>query len=222
MSSYNIRMYKDSDRPKVLEIVTSGFLEPITITFSSALRQPQSWLLLLAGLLLPLVMVGSFVLSILGGIGVLLLLWLPGYIHFHLYVREVLKHDMKDIQKFYLQREGNCFWVVEIDGEVVATAGAAIASFTPHEKTVELKRMAVSTRRRGKGIAKLLCRTVFDFARKNRYNAVVLSTTTAHLNGLRLYEKLGFTRTDTDMYSALLRLTGIAWVGYRYDITASR
>ncbi|XP_069832355.1 putative N-acetyltransferase 8B isoform X2 [Dendropsophus ebraccatus] len=221
MSAHNIRIYKESDHLKVQEIFTSGCYEHIPAAFYCALRQPQSWLLLLVGLLVPLVMTGSILLSILGGIGVLLLLWLPGAVFFIFHAKNGVAKDLKDVRKYYLQRERYCFWVMEIEGEVVGTV-AAIPYITPHENNVELKRMMVSSHHRGKGIAKLLCRTVIDYARKNGCNAVVLSTTSVQASGIGLYEKMGFKRTEIDLHNGILQLIGMDWVGYRYDISFNK
>ncbi|KAG9465148.1 hypothetical protein GDO78_018811 [Eleutherodactylus coqui] len=128
--------------------------------------------------------------------------------------------DLKDIRKYYFEREGYCFWVVELEGEVVGTV-AAIPAITPHEKNVELKRMMVSSHHRGKGIAKLLCRTLIDYARRRGCNAVVLTTTSIQISGVQLYTKLGFKPTETDLYNPFLGLVGISWLGFRYDISSS-
>ncbi|XP_066430686.1 probable N-acetyltransferase CML1 [Eleutherodactylus coqui] len=221
MSAYNVRLYKESDLRSVQEIYTSGCCEHISPAFYHALKQPRSWLFLLVGLLLPLATYGSIVLSVLGVIGALLILWLPGREFYQSCARNGVAKDLKDIRKSYLQREGHCFWVVESDGEVVGMV-AAIPIITPHEKNLELKRMYISSQHRGKGIGKLLCRTVIDFARKSGCNAVVLSTTSIQATAIQLYLKMGFKCSDTDEYSALLGLIGISWVGYRYNISSSR
>ncbi|CAN2388338.1 N-acetyltransferase 8-like (GCN5-related [Pristimantis euphronides] len=222
MSTYNVRLYKESDYGSVTEIYTTGCCEHISAAYYYALRQPRNWLLLLVGLLLPLLTSGgSIALSILGGISVLLLIWLPGREFYKSRVRRGLAGDLKDIRKYYLQREGYCFWVAELEGEVVGIV-AASPCITPHEKNVELKRMYISSHHRGKGIGKLLCRTVIDFARMKGYNAVVLSTTSIQNIAIQLYTKMGFRSSDTDEYSALLGLIGISWVGFKYDFSSGR
>lgn len=221
MSAYNVRLYKESDHGSVQEMFTSGCSEHVFPAFYNGLRQPHNWLLLLVGLVLPLVTTGSIVLSILGGFSVLLILWLPGGVFFHYHARQAVAIDLKDIRKHYLQREGSRFWVVELEGEVVGMV-AATPYITPREKNVELRRMAVSSRHRGKGISKLLCRTVIDFARKSGCNAVFLTTTTVQVPAVQLYEKMGFKPAQSNKHNALLGLVGMSWVGFRYDVSASR
>ncbi|KAM4050240.1 putative N-acetyltransferase 8B isoform 1-T3 [Anomaloglossus baeobatrachus] len=217
MSSYSIRLYTESDRRRVHEIFISGCHEHIPTAFYLGLRQPHNWLLLVLGLVLPLVTTGSVVLSILGVIGVLFVLWLPGREFYLYHIRRGLAKDLKDIRKHYLQREYYSFWVVDLDGEVIGMV-AAIPAITPQEKNIELKRMFVADHHRGKGIAKVLCRTVIDFARRTGCGAVVLSTTNVQVHARCLYEKVGFKRTAPTEYNAWLSLVGMAWVSYRYDI----
>ncbi|KAG9465149.1 hypothetical protein GDO78_018812 [Eleutherodactylus coqui] len=220
MSAYNVRLYKESDLHLVKELFTFGMCEHICPAFYHALKQPRCWLLLLVGLLLPLVTNESIVLSILGGIGVLLFLWFTCREFFLYHARQGVAGDLKDIRKYYLEREGYCFWVVELEGEVVGTV-AAIPAITPHEKNVELKRMIVSIHHRGKGIAKLLCRTLIDYARRRGCNAVIVSTTSIQISGVQLYTELGFKPTETDLYNPFLGLIGISLLGFRYDISSS-
>ncbi|XP_056403901.1 N-acetyltransferase 8-like isoform X2 [Hyla sarda] len=221
MFAYNIRLYQESDRHTVRQMFASGCYEYIPATLYCALRQPQCWLLLMAGLFLPLVTTGSFAFSILGGIGALLVLWIPGGVFFIFHAVRGLVRDLKDIKKYYLEREGYCFWVVEL-GEEVVGAVAAIPYITLHEKNVELKRMLVAGHHRGKGISKLLCRTVIDYARKSGCNAVVLSTTSVQFTAMRLYETMGFKPSDPGIHNSVLQLIGMFWVGFRYDISSHR
>ncbi|CAN2388339.1 N-acetyltransferase 8-like (GCN5-related [Pristimantis euphronides] len=221
MSACNIRLYKESDLRSVQDLFTYGCCEHVSPVFCNALRQPHNWLLLLVGLLLPLVTHGSIVLSFLSVISVLLIFWLIGREFFHFHLRQGLAKDLKDIRKYYLQREGYCFWVAELEGEVVGMV-AAIPFITPQEKNVELKRMFVSHHHRGKGIAKILCRAVIDFARKRGSNAVILSTTSIQVSGMHLYTKMGFKPSETNEYNPILGLVGMSWIGFRYDISSSR
>ncbi|XP_073418940.1 putative N-acetyltransferase 8B [Dendrobates tinctorius] len=217
MSNYSIRLYQDSDHRRIQEIFISGCHEHIPRAFYRGLRQPHNWLLLLVGLILPLVTLGSIALSILGVTGVLMVLWLPGREFYLYHIRHGLAGDLKDIRKHYLQREYHCFWVVDLEGEVIGMV-AAIPAMTPHEKNIELKRMFVADHHRGKGIAKVLCRTVIDYTRRSGCKAVVLSTTNVQVHAVNMYEKVGFRRTAPTVYNAWLGLVGMAWVSYRYDI----
>lgn len=87
---------------------------------------------------------------------------------------------------------GSCFWVAVLDGRVV---GIVAAQGREDDNTVELRRMSVDSRYRGKGIAKALGRRVLEFAVRKNYTAVVLGTTAVKLAAHKLYESLGFRRT---------------------------
>ncbi|XP_075118078.1 putative N-acetyltransferase family 8 member 5 [Leptodactylus fuscus] len=223
MAAYSVRLYTEADHRSVQEIFTSGCYEHVSAAFYCTMRQPHSWLLLSLVLLLSFLPSGSMVLSIVGGIVALLLLWLPGFGFFHLHIRQGLAEDLKDIRKYYLQREGHCFWVVELDGDVVGMVSAS-PYVTPYETNVlELRRMYISHHHRGRGLAKLLCRTVIDFARKNGYHAVFLSTTSIMVSAIQLYQKMGFKRSEVEQHKKLLIwLIGMTWVGFRYGISSRR
>lgn len=84
---------------------------------------------------------------------------------------------------------GSCFWVAVLDGNVV---GIVAARAHEEDNTVELLRMSVDSRFRGKGIAKALGRKVLEFAVVHNYSAVVLGTTAVKVAAHKLYESLGF------------------------------
>ncbi|MBN3276241.1 NAT8L synthetase, partial [Polyodon spathula] len=84
---------------------------------------------------------------------------------------------------------GSCFWVAVLQGKVV---GIVAAQGNEEDNTVELRRMSVDLRYRGKGIAKTLGRKVLEFAMLNNYSAIVLGTTAVKLAAHKLYESLGF------------------------------
>lgn len=88
-----------------------------------------------------------------------------------------------------LSPTGSCFWVAVLDGNVV---GIVAARAHEADNTVELLRMSVDARFRGKGIAKALGRKVLEFALVHNFSAVVLGTTAVKVAAHRLYESLGF------------------------------
>uniref|UniRef100_H3D8M1 N-acetylaspartate synthetase n=1 Tax=Tetraodon nigroviridis TaxID=99883 RepID=H3D8M1_TETNG len=108
------------------------------------------------------------------------------------YLDCALHTDMADIEAYYMTPTGSCFWVAVLDGQVV---GIVAAQGREDDNTVELRRMSVDSRYRGKGIAKALGRRVLEFAVRKNYTAVVLGTTAVKLAAHKLYESLGFRRT---------------------------
>ncbi|XP_077334789.1 N-acetyltransferase 8-like isoform X1 [Lithobates pipiens] len=223
MATLIVRQYKHSDFPAVKKLFIEGCQEHPSTTFYQALRLPHNWLLVILGFLLPLVTIGSILLAILDVVVVLVVLWLCGRKFFYSYAAHTLAGDMKDIPKYYLQREGYNFWVVESDGEFVGMV-AATPSFLPGgEKNTELKRMCVIRSHRGKGIAKVLCRTVIEFARKKGCKAVVLSTTTVQTSATHMYRSVGFRCTHISYMTGFTeRLVKLQWIYFRYDIPNSK
>ncbi|XP_064344818.1 N-acetylaspartate synthetase isoform X1 [Camelus dromedarius] len=105
------------------------------------------------------------------------------------YLDCALHTDMADIEQYYMKPPGSCFWVAVLDGNVV---GIVAARAHAADNTVELLRMSVDSRFRGKGIAKALGRKVLEFALVHNYSAVVLGTTAVKVAAHKLYESLGF------------------------------
>ncbi|KAM3836437.1 N-acetylaspartate synthetase isoform 1-T1 [Vipera latastei] len=105
------------------------------------------------------------------------------------YLECALNTDMSDIEQYYMKSPGSCFWVAVLNGNVV---GIVAARGNEEDNTVELRRMSVDSKYRGKGIAKALGRKVLEFAVVNNYSSVVLGTTAVKVAAHKLYESLGF------------------------------
>ncbi|XP_075043962.1 N-acetyltransferase 8B-like [Mixophyes fleayi] len=218
MSDYFIRVYKDSDYHVARDLFASGNEEHSMKLFYHALGLPNVWLPLMAVFILALNSV-SVTMSILAVTMAVFCVWFGARDMYTSYGQFVLSDDMLDIRKYYLQREGSCFWVAELEGEVVGTVAALPSPLPGGERHLELKRLAVSKAHRGKGIAKLLCRTLIDFARKRGCDAVVLTTTLAQTDAWTLYEKMGFRQTHTYYPPKLLaKQLDFRLLTYQYDI----
>ncbi|XP_068129540.1 probable N-acetyltransferase CML1 [Hyperolius riggenbachi] len=213
-----VRQYKVSDFPVVIRIFTAGCHGLTKSTFYNALTLPRNWLLLLAGFLLPLVTFGSILLAFLDVLVVLIVLWL----FFHSLVREAQAKDLKDIWKYYLQQEGHNFWVAETNNEVVGMVAAARFYLPGREKHMELRRISVARNHRRKGIAKLLCGTMIEFAQKEGCQAVVLFTTPIQKDAIHLYKTMAFSFIHTSyLLKFTERLVNPEWIHFRYDIPSS-
>lgn len=103
-----------------------------------------------------------------------------------------------------LSPAGSCFWVAVLDGNVV---GIVAARAHEADNTVELLRMSVDSRFRGKGIAKALGRKVLEFALVHDYSAVVLGTTAVKVAAHKLYESLGFRHMGSSDHYVLPGMT---------------
>ncbi|KAJ7324496.1 hypothetical protein JRQ81_017516 [Phrynocephalus forsythii] len=120
------------------------------------------------------------------------------------YLECALNTDMSDIEKYYMKSPGSCFWVAVLNGDVV---GIVAARGNEEDNTVELRRMSVDSKYRGKGIAKALGRKVLEFAVVNNYSSVVLGTTAVKVAAHKLYESLGFEHVGVIEHYALPGMT---------------
>ncbi|XP_029787325.1 N-acetylaspartate synthetase, partial [Suricata suricatta] len=120
------------------------------------------------------------------------------------YLDCALHTDMADIEQYYMKPPGSCFWVAVLDGNVV---GIVAARAHEADNTVELLRMSVDSRFRGKGIAKALGRKVLEFALVHNYSAVVLGTTAVKVAAHKLYESLGFRHVGSSDHYVLPGMT---------------
>ncbi|CAN2388341.1 Acetyltransferase (GNAT) domain [Pristimantis euphronides] len=223
MFEYQIRLYKDSDYERVREIFTDGITEHTTKAFQFSFRLLRIWAIFLLTFAVLFHTSGSLLMSILGVILEIGLLFLIHKYIYIIYVRRSLNDDMSDIRKYYLQRDGYCFWVAESSGQVVGMVAAVPPEHPEEERQVELKRMSVPREHRGKGIAKALCRTVMDYARKRGCEAVILETSSPQVDAWRMYEKMGFKRMRAFYAPTLItRFIGFEILCYQYDLPVHR
>ncbi|HVZ96213.1 MAG TPA: GNAT family N-acetyltransferase [Chitinophagaceae bacterium] len=90
------------------------------------------------------------------------------------------------------QKERSRYFVITIDGEVVAGGGIYPTAGLPDD-TCELVKMYVSKEARGKGLATRLLRSCIDEAKKNGYKKMYLETMPELTHAIALYKKNGFT-----------------------------
>lgn len=94
-------------------------------------------------------------------------------------------HDL-----FQTERSG--YFVVEINGEVCGGTGIFPTKALP-PKTCELVKMYLSSKARGKGIAKLLLQKCIQEAKNNGFEKIYLESMPELVNAIAMYEKNGFT-----------------------------
>ncbi|CAI9620500.1 unnamed protein product [Staurois parvus] len=224
MPNYIIRLYKDSDYDAVRDIFSRGIKEHTKTAFFHTLSLPHIWAFLLAVFLVLLQVMGSYLLSSMAVSLSVAALWLLNRYIYATYVADSLATDMMNIRKYYLEQDGYCFWVAELAGEIVGMV-AAIPPYPPTgENQVELKRLSVPMKHRGKGIAKALCSTVIDYARKRGSSAVVLSTSLSQSDASMLYLKMGFRKTNTETNEPFIiaKFIDFRILYYQYDIPTQR
>lgn len=106
---------------------------------------------------------------------------------------EGAESDLKNIEQNYFARDG-VFLVVEEDKEIVGIAGARRNS----DNELELVRLAVGKKCRGKGYARELMKTVVNFAKDMGYQRIEVEPARQYPGGDRALMAWGFTSDDEE------------------------
>jgi putative acetyltransferase len=109
--------------------------------------------------------------------------WLEG----HSLLEPVDLEYLREPERLILAGGGEVFFAVE--GDVVLGSCAAVRM---DDTTFELAKLAVAPEARGKGVGRTLSQTVLDYARAAGATEVVLTSHTALVEAIRLYQSLGF------------------------------
>ncbi|XP_068705963.1 N-acetyltransferase 8-like [Montipora foliosa] len=128
----------------------------------------------------------------------LALLYIYIYIECWRFIKECLATDLYNIEKTYMSGDGSHMWVAEFDGKVVGMVGLVVYNHKPG--VAELQRMSVSPVCRRMGIAKKLLDELLQHAKEQRFDKLVLTTTSAQTPAIRLYKKWGFRLIDVFPY----------------------
>ncbi|KAG8453236.1 hypothetical protein GDO86_000025 [Hymenochirus boettgeri] len=219
MAAITIRRYRNSDHDAVRLLFSEGNMEHVTAAYVFALKVPRVYipLLLLFGCML--MVTGSYLLSVVGLVALLAVLWWALKSKYHEYVVLCLRDDLQDIEQSYMMKTNSCFWVVEAEGRVVGTVGAQPSEHNSDE--MELRRLRVVQDQRKKGIGKALCLKVIDFARERGYKAVSLETDAVQYAAQNLYEHLGFKKYMVQSWKSRIgKYTTLFIMSYRYNIRA--
>ena len=97
--------------------------------------------------------------------------------------------QLTDPRTHVFDRGGEIFMAV-MNGVTVGCCAAI-----PHSVDVmEVAKLAVDPTAQGRGIGRQLVLTALDFARERGFTRIILTSNSALVNALALYESLGFTR----------------------------
>ena len=111
-------------------------------------------------------------------------------------IREVsAEHGLTADKGFAVAEPRSAYWVVEMDGEVVGGGGVAPLA-GGDGNTCELQKMYLSSKLRGKGIAKRIVLQSLEFGKEQGFSRCYLETTDILKAAVGLYEKLGFEFID--------------------------
>ena len=106
---------------------------------------------------------------------------------FAAYVDRAIREELGRIEDYYLRCEGQGFWVAEQD-RVIGMVGIERRA----TDSAELRRMAVESSCRRRGVGAALLATAEAFCRGHGYGRIVLSTSELQSPARRLYESRGY------------------------------
>lgn len=99
--------------------------------------------------------------------------------------------DIADIEAHYIERGGLFELLETADGELLGTVGL----YPMDTETVELRKMYLSPKLRGKGIGKQTLERMIGSAKELGFKKIYLETASVLKEAVGLYEKFGFTPT---------------------------
>lgn len=221
MAHVQIRHYVDDDEMYVKDIFTLGMREHIPYFYLCLLKQRRTQMLLACGFCFLLVSSKSLLLPILAVFLLLTACLLLIFYMFSSYIQNSMHRDFSNIRQTYLEQHNSCFWVAESQGHVVGMVACLPAK--QDDGCLELRRISVKHSHRGQGIAKALCRTVADFARKQGCPALVLYTSSVQTDAQRLYESVGYKKVrEFAAPEVLSSITKFTVVKYMLDLQQPR
>ena len=123
--------------------------------------------------------------------------WLKTYFYVEPFDEEVLSKPEK-----YIIDKGGFIFFARLEDEVVGTV-----ALMPTDKTLvfELTKMAVSPKMRGLNIGQKLMQYCIDFAKTNKFKALMLYSNTKLKNAIYIYRKYGFVELPLETNSPYKR-----------------
>ena len=100
--------------------------------------------------------------------------------------------DLEDIQNVYFNNNG-VFFIAELDGKIIGS----VAVSKINDEKCELRKLYVLKEHRSRGFGQILLDEAIDFASSNGYRKMELEVSQKHHKAISLYEKAGFTKSQT-------------------------
>ena len=107
---------------------------------------------------------------------------------FHEYIDGALNHDLAHVERSYLQRPGNNFWIAEMDGQVVGCIGA----YRRDDEEAEIRRLAVDRSARRRGVASKLLDQAEEFCRDAGYARAIVWTANHMTAAIAFLQRRGY------------------------------
>jgi len=189
-----IRSYQKSDKGVCQDLFTQGMEQLISLV-TRVVFPRYCWILVALSVFAILAAIKwnlwIFAVYIFACVVLLALLYVDIYFECWKFINSCLASDLRDIDKTYMSTDQCHMWVAEWGGNVVGMVGLV------HNESyilgfVELQRRSVSTFCRRMGIARKLLDELLQHAKKQGFEKIVLTTTSAQTPAIRLYKKYGF------------------------------
>jgi putative acetyltransferase len=107
------------------------------------------------------------------------------------YTAEAFAATTPDSEQILSRMNEGPIWIAIRNDEIVGTV-----SVVSRSEALHIRGMAVLPSARGGGIGKLLMKKVENFASSHNHNRLILSTTPFLDSAIRLYNRMGFRRSD--------------------------
>jgi GNAT superfamily N-acetyltransferase len=114
---------------------------------------------------------------------------------FERYIATAIGGELRQLQNVFSAAKRNCFWVVEIDGQIVGMFGIERRS----EDSTELRRMYLDRPHRGRGIAQRMLQCAERRARDLGFSRLILSTAEIQEAAIAFYRKSGYRLVRTEL-----------------------
>ena len=189
-----IRSYQSLDQRDCQKLFTQGMEQLISLV-ARVVFPRYCWILAALSVFAILAAIKwnlwIFAVYIFACVAILALLYVDIYFECWKFINSCLASDLKDIDKTYMSTDECHMWVAEWGGNVVGMVG--LVHNESHKPGVaELQRMSVSPVCRRMGIARKLLDELLQHAKKQGFEKIVLTTTSAQTPAIRLYKKYGF------------------------------
>ncbi len=110
--------------------------------------------------------------------------WLRSFFYVEPYDEEVLGNPLK-----YIINKGGYIFFAKLNNEVVGTIALMSMNI---ERTFELTKMAISPNQRGNKIGQQLMQHCLDFAKEEKFKALIIYSSRKLENAIYIYKKYGF------------------------------
>ncbi|XP_077983355.1 N-acetylaspartate synthetase-like [Glandiceps talaboti] len=183
-----IRSFSSGDEDDVLTMFLAGRKTVIFDLYKRQFNFKSVWICLVTGVVVSCLLwpyVSLFVI-----ITIMAVFYFLSFKYEHMYANIRLRTDLQDITNYY-NKPRHHFWVAEHNGTVVGSVSVREDGTDPMK--AELLTMNVKNGYRRLGIGNTLVDTVVEFAVKNHYRELFLTTLFSMAAPRIMYERKGFT-----------------------------